>query len=170
MSKTASKPVQSGKVELNSLEFLLCLNYPVTFYPETEGGYTVEIKDLPGCLSQGETLDEAMEMIQDAKFAWIKVNLELGKAIPLPSTTEEHSGKFLVRLPKSIHRQLAETADREGVSLNALVVSLLSESVGAGQALAKFEQVLATQTERLLERTIRQEPDSRSTTWPQTPR
>ena len=66
------------------LEDYLKLKYPITLYPE-ETGYSVEIKDLPGCVSQGETLEETLEMIEDAKYAWIKVNIELGNPIPLPS-------------------------------------------------------------------------------------
>jgi antitoxin HicB len=105
----------------------LKLHYPITLYPEDEGGYTVEIKELPGCVTQGETLEEALEMIEDAKTAWITVNLELGNPIPLPSTERKYSGRFVVRLPSSLHQQLAEEAERNGVSLNQMVSTLLAE-------------------------------------------
>jgi predicted RNase H-like HicB family nuclease len=109
------------------LEYYLNLHYPVTFYPEEEGGYTVEIKDLPGCISQGETLEEAMEMIEEARELWLEVAYEHGDVIPLPSTDEAFSGRVLLRMPKSLHRRLAEGAEREGVSLNQHLVALLSE-------------------------------------------
>jgi len=48
------------------------------------------------------------------------------KSYPLPSSDNSYSGKLLVRMPKSLHRRLAETAEREGVSLNQYIVSLLS--------------------------------------------
>jgi antitoxin HicB len=67
------------------LEDYLKLKYPITLYPET-GSFSVEIKHLPGCVSQGDTLEEALEMLEDAKCAWIKANLELGNQIPLPSS------------------------------------------------------------------------------------
>jgi antitoxin HicB len=67
------------------LEDYLKLKYPITLYPEAEG-FSVEIKHLPGCVSQGDTLEEALEMLEDAKYAWIKTNLELGNQIPLPSS------------------------------------------------------------------------------------
>ena len=57
---------------------------------------------------------------------WIESEYESGAAIPLPSYPEEHSGRFNVRLPRSLHRELAESAQREGVSLNQYVVMLLS--------------------------------------------
>jgi len=48
------------------------LNYPITLYPEPDGGYTVMIKDLPGCISQGDTLEEAMENIQDGNCSCLQ--------------------------------------------------------------------------------------------------
>lgn len=115
------------KIERQPLEYYLNQQYPVTFYPEEEGGYTVEIKDLPGCVSQGETLEEAMEMIEEARALWLEVAYEHGDAIPLPSTDEAYSGRVLLRMPRSLHRRLAEAAEHEGVSLNQHLVALLSE-------------------------------------------
>ena len=74
------------KNKLKTLEDYLNLNYPITFYPETEGGYTVIIQDLSGCISEGDTLEEAMENILDAKKAWLETAWEYGDEIPLPST------------------------------------------------------------------------------------
>ena len=59
------------RTSLQTLEDYLTLNYPITFYPEEEGGYTVMIQDLPGCISTGETLTEAMDNILDAKQQWL---------------------------------------------------------------------------------------------------
>ena len=74
------------KNKLKTLEDYLNLNYPITFYPETEGGYTVIIQDLSGCISEGDTLEEAMENILDAKKAWLETAWQYGDEIPLPST------------------------------------------------------------------------------------
>lgn len=63
--------------------------YPITFYPETEGGYTVIIQDLPGCICTGETLEDAMNNILDAKQQWLETALKYGDSIPLPSTLTE---------------------------------------------------------------------------------
>jgi len=115
------------KTERQPLEYYLNLYYPVTFYPEEEGGYTVEIKDLPGCMSQGETLEEAMGMIDEARQLWLEVAYGHGDEIPPPSTDEAFSGRVLLRMPRSLHRRLAEGAEREAVSLNQHLVALLSE-------------------------------------------
>ena len=73
-------------VNPSTLTDYLNLHYPITFYPEIEGGYTVTIQDLPGCISTGETLQEAMNNILDAKQQWIETALQYGDPIPLPST------------------------------------------------------------------------------------
>ncbi len=115
------------QIKTTSLEYYLNLQYPVTLYPDPEGGYVAQIKDLPGCLTQGETVEEAMINISEVRELWIETAYEAGDNIPLPSTDETYSGKLLLRIPKSLHRNLAETAEREGVSLNQYIVSLLSK-------------------------------------------
>jgi antitoxin HicB len=89
-------------------------------------------------MSQGDNPEEALRMIEDALRGWLEVSLEDGETIPEPRTEEEYSGKFVVRVPRSLHRQLVEEAEREGVSLNQLVnVALASavayQSVSSGQ-------------------------------------
>ena len=74
------------KDKLATLADYLNLNYPITFYPEEAGGYTVIIQDLPGCMSEGDTLEEAMENILSAKKAWLETAWEYEDEIPLPST------------------------------------------------------------------------------------
>lgn len=70
---------------LETLADYLNLNYPITLYPESDGGYTVLIKDLPGCISQGDSLEDAMQNIREAKAAWLETAFEYGDEIPLPS-------------------------------------------------------------------------------------
>jgi predicted RNase H-like HicB family nuclease len=114
------------KFDKPSLEYYLNLQYPVTLYPDPQGGYVAQIKDLPGCLTQGETLEETMTNINEARELWIETAYEAGDNIPLPSTDDSYSGKLMLRMPKSLHRRLAETAEREGVSLNQYIVYLVS--------------------------------------------
>jgi predicted RNase H-like HicB family nuclease len=112
--------------EKQPLEYYLKLQYPVTIYPEPEGGYVAQIKDLPGCLTQGETLDETIANINEARELWIETAYEAGDDVPLPNTDDTYSGKLVLRMPKSLHRRLAKKADRENVSLNQYIVSVLS--------------------------------------------
>lgn len=101
-------------------------------YPD-EGGYVIEFPDLPGCMTQIESLDELVTMANEVRELWIETEYERGMEIPEPTYPEEYSGKFNVRLPKSLHRQLAEQGAEEGVSLNQHVVALLA----AGNALRR---------------------------------
>lgn len=130
MMKTLNQ--KNKQIEKPSLEYYVNLQYPVTLYPDPEGGYVAQIKDLPGCLTQGETLEETIANLNEARELWIETAYDAGDDIPLPSTDDTFSGKLLLRMPKSLHRRLAETAEREGVSLNQHIVSLLSASDGSG--------------------------------------
>lgn len=88
---------------------------------EENPGWVARVVELPGCLTQGDTFEELGEMIDDAMRGWITVALEENIPIPEPAQDEDYSGKFVARLPRSLHRQLVETAEREGVSLNQFV-------------------------------------------------
>lgn len=82
MSSTLDR---NSEVEYPSLSYYLSLNYPVAVYPE-ERGFTVMIPQLPGCMSQGNTLDEAMINIDKAKSLWLTTVYEKDRtSIPLPS-------------------------------------------------------------------------------------
>lgn len=117
----------SKKTKDKPLSFYLALNYPITFYPDDDGGFTVEVADLPGCITQGDDLKEATEMIKEARELWIESAYEDNDPIPMPSTEVEYSGKTMLRMPKYLHQKLAEAAKREECSLNQYIVSLLSE-------------------------------------------
>ena len=117
----------------NNLEYYMSLPYRVDVYPEQGGdGYTAVIPDLPGCMTAADTLEELWDMIVEAKELWFEVALADGDYIPEPAPLEvkTYSGKFVARLPRSLHRQLAQRADQEDTSLNQLVVMLLSEGMG----------------------------------------
>jgi antitoxin HicB len=119
---------KNKQIEKPSLEYYLNLQYPMTLYPDLEGGYVAQIKDLPGCLTQGESLEETMANINEVRELWIETAYEAGDEIPLPSADANYTGKLLLRMPKSLHRRLAEAAEQENVSLNQYIVFLLSSS------------------------------------------
>ncbi len=98
---------------------------------DDETYWMAEILDLPGCLSDGATPEEAVQMIMDAKETWIEATLEGGYTIPEPHAEPEYSGKLLIRMPKSLHGQLASEAKREGVSLNQHIVAVLAGHHGS---------------------------------------
>ena len=129
------------------------IEYPFEIRPlssEEGGGYLITFPDLPGCLSDGETPEEAIRNGRDALKSWLKTAEEYGDEIPLPST--QASGKFVQRFPKSLHAQLITRAKSEGVSLNTLVVSLVAQGLGRrqGEAVDRF----ASSRPRKIERKI----------------
>jgi antitoxin HicB len=101
---------------------------------EDGGGFLITFPDLPGCMSDGETEAEAIVNGRDAFESWMSARVDIGKAIPEPAYRPEvvqgASGRFVTRLPKSIHAKLAERAKAEGVSLNALVLAFIAEGLG----------------------------------------
>lgn len=113
-----------------SLEYYLNLKYPITIIPDVTGGFVADIEELPGCITQGETLEEVYRNMDEAKQLWLEVAYEDGLDIPLPRNDVDYSGKFNVRLPKSLHKKLDNLAVHEGVSLNQYLVSTLSHAVG----------------------------------------
>jgi antitoxin HicB len=103
--------------------------------PEDEGGgFLITIPDLPGCMSDGETEEEAIANGRDAFASWVSARHDAGKEVSPPSYRPESipavSGRFVTRLPKSTHAKLSERARAEGVSLNALVLAMIAEGLG----------------------------------------
>lgn len=118
------------ELKRKTLEYYLNLKYPVTIITAEEGGYVADVEDLPGCFSQGETLEETYANIEEARRLWIEVAYEDGQDIPEPRGEQEYSGKFFIRATRSLHRKLDQMARREGVSLNQYLVTTLAHSIG----------------------------------------
>ena len=97
---------------------------------DADAGYLIEVPDLPGCMTAGSTITEAIEMLDEAMMLWVGAALEEGQTIPEPSHHEhQYSGRLLVRMPKTLHRRLIERAEDEGVSANQLAVALLAKEL-----------------------------------------
>jgi predicted RNase H-like HicB family nuclease len=97
-----------------------------------EGVIAARVPELPGCFAEGSTLSEALSNLESALESWLTSAVELGNEIPSPRGEVEpdtYSGRFSVRVPRSLHRKLAHRAEAENCSVNQLVVSILSASV-----------------------------------------
>ncbi|MDR1703251.1 MAG: type II toxin-antitoxin system HicB family antitoxin [Clostridiales bacterium] len=102
-------------------------NYIVQHIPDDGGGYYFsKVLELDGCHSDGATKEEALESLREAMEGWLETKLEFGDPIPEPVNQNDYSGKFLVRLPKSLHQRLSIEAEKEGVSLNQYALYKLS--------------------------------------------
>ena len=85
------------------------------------------ILELDGCQSTGETLEELYSCLNEAMEGYLEAKIENNLPIPIPDTGSKYSGKFVVRIPKSLHQRLVIEADREGVSLNQLALLKLAQ-------------------------------------------
>ena len=93
-----------------------------------EGGFVASYPELRGCLTSGETAEAALKNALDCKREWLAAALEDGYEIPDPTSDDEYSGQFKLRLPKSLHRALAENSKREGISMNQYCLYLLTKN------------------------------------------
>jgi len=101
------------------------LNYKVEVFRDDEG-YTLRCPELRGCITSAKTIEEGVAMIEDAKVAWFEACIEDNIPIPEPSNLEDYSGQFKLRIPKSLHKTLAEKSREEGISMNQYCLYLLS--------------------------------------------
>lgn len=118
------------KVTMKELAYYLALPYTIELIREEDATWFARVVELPGCLSAGDSAEDAAGMIQDAMAGWIELALEDGRSIPEPKPREEYSGKFVVRVPRSLHRDLVEAAAKEQVSLNQFIATELARAVG----------------------------------------
>lgn len=120
-----------------NLEYYMNLPYTYELVKDPGDPWFIRVKELPGCMSHGDTAEEAVAMIREAMEGWLLVSLNRGDQIPEPEIPDDFSGKFVVRIPRSLHRKLAEQADRDEVSLNAFVTAALAEAVGYRAAMSQ---------------------------------
>ena len=112
---------------MKKINYYMSLPYRIEIIPDLdEGGYVACYPDLSGCLTIGDTIEEAIHNAEDAKRAWLEAALKDGINIPEPKSIDEYSGQFKLRIPKSLHKKLAENARSEGVSMNQYCLYKLS--------------------------------------------
>ena len=132
------RKLRTMMTDRKDLDYYMNLVYKVEITPEEDGsGFNVEIPLLEGCMAFGETIGDAYQTLIEIKRAWFEIALERDWKIPVPPVEEAkaYSGKFNVRLPRYLHRELAELAETEGTSLNQLVVALLAKGTGSSWSL-----------------------------------
>ena len=117
---------------MKTIEEYMQLPYRLEIVPDTEeSGFVASYPELPGCLTTGETMTDAAMNALDAKRAWLEAALADGVPIAEPvgsSATNAYSGQFKLRIPKSLHRTLAERSRAEGISINQYCLYLLAKN------------------------------------------
>ncbi len=99
---------------------------------EDGGGYVISFPDLPGCMSDGETIEETIASGREAFKIWVAARAHQQKTIPKPTLHGQTAEpvRLMQRLPRSLHARLTARAKSEGTSLNTLVTMLLAEGLG----------------------------------------
>lgn len=102
-------------------------NYIIQPVKDESGEYFyAKVLELDGCQSTGNSFEEAYNCLREAMREWLEVKLEHNINIPMPIVSDNYSGKFVVRIPKSLHYKLSIEAQEEGVSLNQYALYKLS--------------------------------------------
>ena len=96
--------------------------------------WTAQLVEFPGCEARGDTEAEALAGVRLEMARWIDDALANDRPIPSPRAANAYSGRLLVRMPPTLHADLARTADREKVSLNTLIVGILGGALAWRQA------------------------------------
>lgn len=117
------------------LNYYMDLNYKIEIVKDKEeGGYALSCPELKGCISCADTINEGLRMLEDAKKCWFTACIEDNIPIPEPNDMSKYSGQFKLRMPKSLHKTLAERSRQEGVSMNQYCLHLLSNGVNLIQS------------------------------------
>jgi len=111
-------------------------------WSDKDGGYIATSPEFEDLSAFGATAEEAATQFESVVRVAIETYRKSGWALPEPLRVHEHSGQLRVRLPKSLHGRLADEAERDGVSLNTLIVTLLSQGAGEAAASRQIPQQL----------------------------
>ena len=114
---------------MKTIDEYMKLPYRLELIPDTdEGGYVASYPELPGCLTCGDTVESAIANANDAKKAWLEAAIADGVEIAEPDSLDAYSGQFKLRIPKSLHKTLAEHSKAEGISMNQYCLYLLTKN------------------------------------------
>jgi RNA polymerase sigma-B factor len=120
---------QSGEVER-----FLDLPYHIAVAPGDDNGHpgqwTARVEELVGCTAEGATRDEAVGAIREAMRHWLEEARREGRPVPPPKAAAAYSGRLLLRMPQTLHAEVARRAVAEDVSINQLIVGALWNAVG----------------------------------------
>jgi antitoxin HicB len=121
--------VEAGSVEAGSVERYTGLPYHLLLVRDAEDKarpWIATVEELPGCTSRGKTAEEALSGVEAAKASWITTALAEGRDVPEPKSATSHSGRLLLRMPRTLHADLTRASEREGVSLNQFITDALA--------------------------------------------
>ncbi|MDP2302504.1 MAG: toxin-antitoxin system HicB family antitoxin [Ignavibacteria bacterium] len=141
------------------LEYYLNLPYKIALHFEPGDKTWVATHPELGsgtCYAIGETIDEALQLLEEEKKFILELALNEEKEIPEPvfETEELPSGQFVLRVPKTLHKKIKDLAEKENISLNQYVAFVLSSHVGETKAFSFVQEWMSklpeTQTQNII--------------------
>lgn len=135
MSTATARRVGGRPRASNQVKKLLEQSYSRVVVPQGGGRYAAEVLEFPGCISTGASPAEAYTNLERAAEQWLTRWLNEGREAPRPFTNQETSGRFALRLPKSLYVRASQAAARESVSLNLYIANAVAERVGVSTTL-----------------------------------
>jgi predicted RNase H-like HicB family nuclease len=124
------------------------------FWSEEDGGFIAVCPELKHVSAFGESYAAAFKELEIAIEGAVEIHMKEGWPLPAPAVENEHSGQLRLRMPRSLHARLAGEADRDGVSLNTLIVAKLSEASGADAAARMATAAMRKELSRFRSQTI----------------
>ncbi len=114
---------------MKAIDYYMSLPYRLEIVPDpSEGGYVASYPELQGCVTCADTLASVVANAEDCKKEWLTSALEDGLTIPEPDSLDKYSGQFKLRIPRSLHKTLAEHSRSEGISMNQYCLYLLTKN------------------------------------------
>ncbi len=124
--------------------------YARRLVPDETGGYVASIQEFPGCIAEGDTPQEAIQNLDQAAASWVYVALSNGYEIRDPVSFYGYSGKIALRIPRGLHKQVAELAELEETSVNQLLVAAIANYTGSQKAFKECSDVLVSEVRKVI--------------------
>lgn len=128
------------------------LNKPYSrrLMPDETGGYVASIQEFPGCVAEGDTPEAAIQNLEKAAASWIEVALSNGYEIREPVNFHGYSGKIALRIPRGLHKQVAELAELEECSINQLLVTAIAQYLGNKRAFKAMSEAMFSELRKTM--------------------
>jgi antitoxin HicB len=125
---------------MTELDNYLNLPYTITIKRDADGDFVATVSELPGCVAHGSSPVEAAEYVREIQRAWIEEALAAGVPVPIPEQETLPSGRWVQRVPRTMHQRLVKVAKDEGTSLNQLTTALLAEGLALRESRQRAPQ------------------------------
>jgi predicted RNase H-like HicB family nuclease len=129
---------------------ILSKAYARRLVPDETGGYVASIQEFPGCVAEGDTPDAAIQNLDKAAASWVQVALSNGYEIRDPVSFHGYSGKIALRIPRGLHKQVAELAELEESSINQLLVSAIAQYLGSKRAFKEMSETMLSDMRKVM--------------------